>query len=267
MFAMSQVDQKKFNALRDGLAAGFGQSTSIQDGSSSILDQPGEAAAAPIAPQKFAVDVKQVEPGASSATSKAIADHEQAQQDIKYAQAKAEVDRLSALLARLHAALVKHGLQDDVRTTINDQGLVISLVSRHVVFEPNLATLSSRGRELVDTLAPVLRDLPDPLQIAGHTNQAKGKPKFYASDWDLSAARAVTVLRHLNEVDHVPADRLSATAFGHTRPLVDPSKPGSQAVNKRVDIVVLSSLPSDTRALIKDVLKNRSGSGAGGGLS
>ncbi|HEX7717678.1 MAG TPA: flagellar motor protein MotB, partial [Marmoricola sp.] len=54
LFAMSQVDQKKFNALKAGLAAGFGQSTSIQDGSSSILEQPGEAVAEPIAPNQFA---------------------------------------------------------------------------------------------------------------------------------------------------------------------------------------------------------------------
>ena len=267
MFAMSQVDQKKFNALREGLAAGFGQSTSIQEGSSSILEQPGEAAAEPIAPNKFAVEVNQVQAASTSATSKAIADHEKSQQDIQYAEAQAEVDRLSELLKRLNAALVRHHLQDDVQATIDERGLVLSLVSRHVVFEPNLATLTARGQLLVDTLAPVLRDIPDPLQIAGHTNQAKGRPKYYASDWDLSAARAVTVLRHLDEVDHVPAQRLSATAFGHTKPLVDPSLPGSQKVNKRVDIVVLSTLPSDTRALIKDVLKNRTGSGAGGGLS
>ncbi|MFL6107993.1 MAG: flagellar motor protein MotB [Marmoricola sp.] len=268
MFAMSQVDQKKFNALKEGLAAGFGQSTSIQDGSSSILDQPGEAAAQPIAPSKFAVDVKQVQAATTSATSKAIAEHDEAQQDVKYAEAKAEVDRLKELLARLHAALVAHGLQDDVQAKIDNRGLVLSMVSRHVVFEPNLATLTDRGQLLVDTLAPVLRDLPDPLEIDGHTNQAKGKPKFYASDWDLSAARAVTVLRHLNEVDHVSADRLTASAFGHTKPLIDPSRPGSQAINKRVDIVVLSSLPSDTRALIEDVLKKTpKGSGARGGLS
>ena len=151
---------------------------------------------------------------------------------------------------------------------IDTRGLVVSLVSRHVVFEADLASLSARGRELVDTLAPVLREIPDPLEIAGHTNQAKGKPKYYASDWDLSSARAVTVLRHLNEVNHLPTDRLSATAFGHTKPLVDPSRPGSQKVNKRVDIVVLSTLPSDTRALIKDVLHTRAkNDGAQGGLS
>jgi len=262
MFAMSQVDQKKFNALKEGLAAGFGQSTSIQDGSSSILEQPGEAAAQPIAPQKFAVEVKQVQTSQVSAES--ANDQAQAQVAAHYADAKAEVDRLKALLERLNRALRAHHLEDDVQTSIDDRGLVLSLVSRHVVFEPNLASLSSRGKLVVDTLAPVLRDIPDPLQIDGHTNQVKVKPKYYPTDWELSAARAVTVLRHLNEADGVPAIRMTASAFGHEKPLVDPSKPGSQRVNKRVDIVVLSTLPTETRSLIKQVLKDQ---GDAGGIS
>ena len=44
MFAMSQVDQKKFNALKEGLAAGFGVSAAVMDGSESLLDNPGSAA-------------------------------------------------------------------------------------------------------------------------------------------------------------------------------------------------------------------------------
>ena len=261
MFAMSQVDQKKFNALREGLAAGFGQSTSIQDGSSSILEQPGEAVAQPIAPNRFAIDVKEVK---TSAVSKAIADHEDQRAARQYDEAKAEVDRLTALLERLHAALRKHHLEDDVQASIDQRGLVLSLVSRHVVFEPNLATLSARGQLVVDTLAPVLRDIPDPLEIDGHTNQVKVKPKYFPTDWELSSARAVTVLRHLNEADRVPAGRMTASAFGHEKPLIDPAKPGSQRINKRVDIVVLSMLPSETRALIAQVIRDQK---AEGGLS
>jgi chemotaxis protein MotB len=261
MFAMSQVDQKKFNALKDGIAAGFGQSTSIKDGSNSILEQPGMAAAQPIAPNRFAVEVQQVK---TSAVSKAIAEHEDLQNQQRYAQAKAEVDRLLALLRRIDRALRAHHLQGDVRATIDNRGLVLSLVSRHVVFQPNLATLSPRGALVVDTLAPVLRDLPDPLQIDGHTNQVKVKPKYYPTDWELSAARAVTVLRRLNEVDRVPAARMTALAFGHEKPLIDPAKPGSQRLNKRVDIVVLSTLPSESRDLIAEAAGAQ---GAGGGLS
>jgi len=261
MFAMSQVDERKFNELKSGLAAGFGQAPSIMDGNTSILDQAGKAVAAPVVPQTFVLDAKGTK---TEPASKAIADHEDRQAKRKYADAEAEVDRLKALLDRLNAALAKHHLTDDVQASIDNRGLVLSLVSRHVVFEPNLASLTDRGRLLVDTLAPVLADLPDPLQIDGHTNQVKVKPKFYPTDWELSSARAVTVLRHLNEDDGIPSERLTASAFGHTKPLIDPSKPGSQAINKRVDIVVLSSLPSETRDLIKNVLKDH---GAQGGLS
>jgi chemotaxis protein MotB len=265
MFAMSQVDQKKYDALKQGLASGFGQSASIQSGSSSILEQTGTTAVAPITPNRFGV-----EPGTStsSALAKAITEHDQNKAALRRADAEHEVSRLEDLIRRLYAALRKHHLQDDVQTTIDDRGLVVSLVSRHVVFQPNLATLSPRGQLLVDTLAPVLKELPDPLQIDGHTNQVKVKPKYYATDWDLSSARAVTVLRHLNEVNRLPARRLTASAFGHTKPLIDPAKPGSQRINKRVDIVILSTLPSETRALIKDVIRERNQARrAGGGLS
>ena len=149
--------------------------------------------------------------------------------------------------------LRQHGLSQDVRTLIDERGLVISLVSRHVVFRADVADLSPRGRKVVDVLAPVLRDLPDPLRIDGHTNQVAVKPAYYASDWDLSAARAVTVLRRLSETGGVPEDRLSMSAFGHEKPLVDPKRPGSQEVNKRVDVVVLSGLTGESRELLATI--------------
>ncbi len=167
--------------------------------------------------------------------------------------ARTEADRLAKIRHRIEAALEKQGLRQDVKMSIDDRGLVISMVSRHVVFPANVAQLSPRGQAVVDALAPVLRKIPDDLRVDGHTNQVKVHPKYYATDWDLSAARAVSVLRRLDEVDGVPAKRLSVAAFGHERPLVDPSKPGSQQVNKRVDIVVLSPVSEEARALLGSV--------------
>ena len=81
---------------------------------------------------------------------------------------------------------------------------------------------------MIDTVAPVLRKVDDPLRIDGHTNQVPVKPKYYPTDWELSAARAITVLRHLNDVGGIPNERMTASAFGHEKPLIDPAKPGSQ---------------------------------------
>jgi len=257
LFAMSTVEEKKFNALKDGLAAGFGQSTSILDGSDAVLDQSGVSAVEPVVPSHFLTPQ-------SSSDTQAVSEAMQKQNQDQYDAAAAEADRLEAIEKRIMDALKARNLQDDVQTVIDGRGLTISLVSRHVVFQANLATLSPRGREIVDTIAPVLRQIDDELAIEGHTNQAPGAPKYYASDWDLSAARAVTVLRYLNEQKGIPAERLSAVGFGKVRPLVDPSKPGSQMLNKRVDIVVQSALASENQQLLDQVMYDRAHNGTDG---
>jgi len=252
MFAMSTVDQKKFNALKAGMAAGFGQSTSILDGSTSILEEPGTSAAEPINPNEVE-DTPEIQELKTQAASAAM----QSRNAREYAEAAAEADRLEAVESKVKAALEKAGLSDDVRTKLDGRGLTVSLVSRHIVFEANLADLTPRGRRVVDVLAPVLGSIDDKLQIEGHTNQAPGKPKYYASDWDLAAARAVTVLRYLDEQRGLATDRLAAVGFGHVKPLVDPSEPGSQELNKRVDIVVMSKLAGGSSSLLDQVFYER----------
>ncbi|MCL2541349.1 MAG: flagellar motor protein MotB [Nocardioidaceae bacterium] len=250
MFAMSTVDATKFKALKDGLATGFGHSSSILSGSSPLLDDTGATTPGSAPIDQLVEDLPKSEQAqASSVLQKA----DQLRTSRQVEEAKRQVERLIRIWRKADAALRRKGLQDDVQATVDQRGLVISLVSRHVVFQPNVATLTPRGYEVVDTIAPVLARLPEPIELDGHTNQQKVHPKYYPTDWELSAARAVNVLRRLQEVDGLPARRLSATGFGHTRPLVDPSLPGSQEVNKRVDIVVLSQAPAQTRELFKKV--------------
>lgn len=256
MFAMSQVDEAKYNALKSGLAVGFGGQASIMSGSDSVLDndlaQVGSEVVSSAAFQSLPADQQQM-------VRSAIDSEEKRRLQATYAEAEAEAKRLEAVQAELLTALRRAGLERDVRTTIDDRGLVVSLVSRHVVFRPNIADLSPRGQRVVDTLAKVLIDVPNDLRIDGHTNQEPVKPRFYATDWDLSAARAVTVLRRLNERDGLPKTRLSISAFGHEKPLIDPDVPGSQEINKRVDIVVLPQTSAEATQLIDDVLNARPG--------
>jgi chemotaxis protein MotB len=253
MFAMSQVDHAKYQALKNGLADGFGSSESILDGSDAILDDR-LSHQAPTTTEIFA----ELSPKQQMAVATVLQQQDEAKDaDADMAAAQTEYSRLDKIRKRIEAALARHGLADDVQSTIDKRGLVVSLVSKHVVFEPDVADLSRRGQRVVDTLAPVLRDLTEQLRIDGHTNQVKVHPRYYATDWDLSAARAVTVLRRLNEVDRVPGTRLSVSAFGHERPLVDPHQPGSQDVNKRVDIVILPNVSTKTLELLDEIAAAR----------
>ncbi len=248
MFAMSTVDQKKFAELRNGLADGFGHSVNILNGANAMLDDTGavEPGSNPYDAAIQELPASQ-QSAAQQAVDQAVDRAMQQQNQRQFSEAKAQVDDLVKVWHKIHTALAARGLQDDVRAKIDERGLVVSLVSKHVVFEPNMATLTTRGQRILDTIAPVLSDLSEPIEVDGHTNQVKVKPKFFPTDWELSSARADTALRWLNEHDGLPDKRLSASAFGHTKPLVDPRLPDSQNINKRVDVVVLSQAPAATR--------------------
>jgi chemotaxis protein MotB len=241
MFAMSQVDEKKYMALKNGLAAGFSNSASVLPGSDTLLEEAGTSPLSPVAPTQ-----------ALQALQELSEDPPVTEEDAaKRLAAMREAQRLRKAERQVKQALAEKGLADDIRTVIDERGLVISLVSEHVVFHADSAVLSQRGETVVDALAPALLALPEDLQISGHTNQVAVKPAHFATDWDLSAARAITVLRRLNELLGVPEDRLSLAAFGHTLPLVDPAEPGSQQVNKRVDVIVLAGSDEETRQLVE----------------
>lgn len=251
MFAMSTVDEKKYEQLKDGLTIGFGGEASILSGASPMTNSKGAADPGADA-QSMQQLMAQVPKEEQATVTKIIQETDRLRMGREMGDAEAEVDRLLAAWRKIDRALKNKGMRDDVRVTVDERGLVVSLVSQHIVFEPDVASLTPLGQRVVDTLAPVLKSLPEPLEIDGHTNQEKVKPAFYPTDWELSLARAATVLRRLEEVHKIPASRLRATGFGHTKPLIDPRKPGSQVVNKRVDIIVLSQQPAETRALLGD---------------
>ncbi|WP_436698109.1 flagellar motor protein MotB [Nocardioides sp. BYT-33-1] len=247
MFAMSQVDEQKYQQLKDGLADGFGRERSILNGASPVSNakgtsDPGEAS--------YAMLLAQVPEAQRETVARIVEESERLRRQRAYGDARAEADRLLEVWRQIDRALRDQGLRDDVRASIDDRGLVVSLVSQHVVFEPDVAELTARGRSVVDTIAPVLAVLTEPIELDGHTNQEPVQPRYYPSDWELSVARALHVLHRLEGAHDIPARRLRATGFGHTKPLVDPAVRGSQRVNKRVDILVLSQQPAETRALL-----------------
>jgi chemotaxis protein MotB len=237
MFSMSQVDQEKYSALKAGLSEGFGGAKTPLQGAA-VLDETATGNLTPVQPALREVAVDELEELVSSPLS-----------EDERAALRQEAERLEHLRRAIDAALRREGLRDDVRLSYDERGLVIALISRHVTFGNDVATLSPRGIRVVDTVAPVLAAIADPIQVDGHTNQVDVKPAYFETDWDLSSARAVTVLRRLHEHGRISADRLSAAAFGHERPLLDPRDPEAPEVNKRVDIVIVSPVPAAARAL------------------
>jgi chemotaxis protein MotB len=247
LFAMSQVDITKFNAFAEGLQEGFGAPVTIlSDGA--VLDAETETPLQPVqVAEEAAIDGTEQTDAEKAAAEQAAA--QQAQQTA--AEATAAYDQLSQTEQALKDALASAGQSGAAQFVIDERGLVVHVVSDPVLFAPESAALLRRGATVLDSIAPTLAALPNQIRIEGHANSlpvTKGGP--WPSNWELSAVRATTVLRHLSEDDGVAEDRMSAAGYGSTRPLVPDSDPDHVTVNRRVDVVVLSAASAEANALL-----------------
>ena len=253
LFAISQIDNQKFLELRNGLAHGFGTSSTIPvDGGSGLLTDDGEV------PSPTRLDVMAapkpvnltgngqggMAEGASSARTAA-------DQAATQAAAQREVARLVEVRERLTSALNGQGLGDRVRFRITERGLIAAVVADDVFFENASAAIQPTGRRVLDAMAPTLRDLPEEIAVEGHANHLRmSGSTLYPTNWELSAARAASVVRHLAGPGGIKATRMSAIGFGDTRPLYPVTSPEAISGNRRVDLVVLSQQPAAVRALL-----------------
>ena len=160
-----------------------------------------------------------------------------------------EIDNLKKVQEQITASLKQRNLDQNVIFKIDERGLVVTVVTSSVVFAGDRADLLAPGRQIIDAVVPTLSALPNRIEVDGHTNQLPVPTVNYPSAWELSTARASAVVRYLLGRG-IPIGRLSAAGFAGTRPLLPPSDPRAPTMNRRVDIVVLSSLPANERALL-----------------
>jgi chemotaxis protein MotB len=254
LFSMSSVDQKKFADLAAGLSEGFGAQSAAFQGSAATLDGSGNATQfIPIDPGANPGDGGSGTATMTNEQKQAVEAAVRAESRRKASQdaeaATKEAKNLKEVEKKITDALVKAKLQDQVKFTINERGLIITVITNEVVFNGNRADLQSGGATILDTIAPALVKLPNNIEVDGHTNQLKARTTYYPSGWELSAARASTVVRYLT--DHgLAKSRMSAVGFSDTKPLIDPKDPKSVQMNRRVDVVVLTTLTAEQAALL-----------------
>jgi len=244
LFAMSQVDKEKFNQLRHSLSAGFGGESVAFQGRGEQVQEQQDAAPEPMQeiPAKQTVADKELQ--------QAVQNADRAKQSQMAQHAEKEVENLEAIKQKILEALEAQGLADAVRFTIDERGLVVTIVTSGVVFAGDQAALLSAGREILDGVGPSLASIPNRIQVDGHTNQLPIGSSNYPSGWELSSARASSVVRYLHDRFAIGNERLSATGFADTRPLYPAADPRSVTLNRRVEVVILSTLPAEERALL-----------------
>jgi chemotaxis protein MotB len=254
LFSMSDVNKKKFAQLAAGLSEGFGSQSAAFTSRGGSLDGSGSN-----------TQIVQLDPGANPGDGSTGSEHlsakqQQAVQAALMAQSRSkassdasaaakEAENMKKIENKVSDTLAKEKLLGQVKFTIDRRGLVVTIVTNEVVFAGNRADLQAKGKQILDAIAPVLAQLPNNLEVDGNTNQLKAVTTYYPSGWELSAARASTTVRYFS--DHgIAKNRMSAVGFSDTKPLISPSDPRSITMNRRVDVVVLTTLPADQAALL-----------------
>ncbi len=123
------------------------------------------------------------------------------------------------------------------RIARTSRGLVVSLAEAGN-FASGESALRADAATLLDALADALRASRAPISIEGHTDSTPISNSLYPSNWELSAARAASVLARLT-ARGVASSRLSVAGYADERPIADNATPEGRALNRRVDLVIL----------------------------
>ncbi|MFO7599530.1 MAG: flagellar motor protein MotB [Candidatus Desulfacyla sp.] len=151
--------------------------------------------------------------------------------DIAYDQGE-----MALVFQELQDAVEKLGLSEDVSFSFLRNGLVARLADK-AVFNLGVAEISQDAFPLLDKIGAIISKGSYSVEIRGHTDALPIHTHRFPSNWELSTARAVNVLRYFLEIPGISAERLSAAGFGEFQPVVPNESPELRAKNRRVEFI------------------------------
>lgn len=173
------------------------------------------------------------------------------------AEAKITLDKLKALF------------QDEISRGLIE---VAQVGTRIVIRIRERGSFPSGSAELIKPFLPAIRKIGQAIRmvggqviIAGHTDDVPIHNARFRSNWDLSAARAVTLLRKLKEVDAVDPARITVAGHADTRPLAPNDTPLHRAYNRRVEVILVNGDGLQLTRGVSEVLDSSNAGGNKGG--
>lgn len=167
--------------------------------------------------------------------------------------AAAELAKLKEDAGALEDKLQAEIAKGEIQVKQLGQRIQVDLVDR-VLFDSGEAALSTRGQDVLGRVAAVLQTIENKqIQVSGHTDDVPIKneelKKQFPTNWELSSARAVNVVRYLSETGGVKQERLTAAGYGEYHPIASNATPTGRAKNRRIEILLTPSLDAKKAAL------------------
>lgn len=127
-------------------------------------------------------------------------------------------------------------LGNDIEVVTNESSVSFR-ISSEILFPSGQSDLNLGGLAVLRKLVPVLSSVPHKLIVAGHTDTQDIRSARFPSNWELSGARAGSVVRYL-QANGIQPERLAAMGYADTHPLADNSTPQGRARNRRVELIL-----------------------------
>ncbi|MBS1869749.1 MAG: OmpA family protein [Actinobacteria bacterium] len=224
LFAISSVNVSKVKMLQQSLRDAF--SGKVMNGGEAIMQTSNSVAVRTLDTQPRVVpSTPTIGTPDNAAARAALA-------------ARREQDELQRLKHMLDAFALAHGFRAQVETVVTRRGLVVRLLTDNVLFDSGLAQIKAQGLPLLSEVGTLLGvDHVHPIVVEGHTDDVPIATSQYASNWELSTARASAVVRWLI-ARHLPARRFSAAGYADLHPLASNGTAAGRARNRRVEVVL-----------------------------
>lgn len=237
MYAISSLNEGKYRVMADALTTAFGGAprtiTQVQVGNQQLqgggFDSPSVIRAPSMTGGALA-DPTQL-PSMASHMRMPVSAHNQEQLQ----RAERQLNQIADRLSRSLAPLVKQGV-----ITVRRTELWIEVeINSDILFGTGSAALDVNARDTLGTLADVLLDAPNGVRVEGHTDNLPIATAQFPSNWELSAARAASVV-HLFADHGVQPQRLAMVGYGQFRPRESNDAPEGRNRNRRVMVIILA---------------------------
>jgi chemotaxis protein MotB len=141
-----------------------------------------------------------------------------------------------AIMAEMNAKIKKHDLGDDVSVRAVDREIIITMKEK-VTFRPGEAETLEDSKPILDNIARVIQQHDTfQIEIEGHTDNVPIKTQLYPSNWELSVARATSVLKYFISDHGISPSRLSIKGNADQKPVAENDTQENRAQNRRVEI-------------------------------
>lgn len=149
-----------------------------------------------------------------------------------------EENSLDHLVSEVESFLDKNNLNGVITANRSDEGVVLVL-QESILFKSGEATVLNSAQSFLNQIGVFLEDVPNQVRIEGHTDSRPITSYRYPSNWELSAARAGSVIRYLTNEFELDEKRFLSVGYADTRPIVPNDSEKHWSQNRRVEIVIM----------------------------